>query len=129
MPHFLPSGGALERPQYVHARGQVRLALLQAGHENDFGSKRSLLFPIHVLRLWVLSQKGGFIPRCTGIMLKGTHLVVVFRICARYHDTEHALRVFDQVIFGSSTTSRFEVVYTRLANADKWISEFGSTGG
>ena len=31
MSHFLLSGGALERPQYVHAGGQFRLApLLQA---------------------------------------------------------------------------------------------------
>ena len=61
-------------------------------------------------------------------MLKGTYLGVLIRICARCLAMEHGLRDFDQIVFGRSTTSRFEVVSTRLVNVDKWISEFGSTG-
>ena len=42
---------------------------------------------------------------------------------------EHAPRGFDHIIFNVFTMSRFEVVSTRLANVDKWISDFGNTEG
>ena len=61
-------------------------------------------------------------------MLKDTHLGVVVSNYARYHATEYALRDFDQIVRGRSTTSRFEVVSTRLVHVDKWIFEFRKHG-
>ena len=65
--------------------------------------------------------------KCPDIML--AYLGVVVRVCARYHAMEHACGNLEQIVLGRSTTSRFELVYTRLTIVDKWISEFGSTGG
>ena len=75
-----------------------------------------------VLRLWVLSHIGGLTRKCTNIVLLGIFVGIVIRLRTRYYATEHALRNFDQIVFGRSTTSRFEIVSTKPANVDKWIS-------